>query len=297
MGSSIQIQSILYKNEKDALKRAMDNLVNALRVDGGAHVSSATLLWGDASPKPLFTPEEITALREACDGRLDIRYTFFKENTGTSKGHNRLFQCANAEYVMVMNPDVVVNPRIFEQMLRPFQDEKVALTEARQTPIEHHKEYDIKTGETSWACTACVMISRWAYEELDGFDEKTFFMYCDDLDFSWRLRLKGYKVIYVPSAVVFHDKSLSAKGEWQPTYAERYYSAEAAVLMAHKWSNLEREAYLMKLFDNEKDEIGKKVVSEIRKRMREGRMPEPIDAEHKVAEFVGDDFGKSRFKM
>lgn len=54
------------------------------------------------------------------------------------------------------------------------------------------------------------------------------------------VRLAGYKVIYVPSAVAFHDKRVSANAEWQPTNAERYYSAEAALFMAYKWSNPER---------------------------------------------------------
>ena len=115
-----------------------------------------------------------------------------------------------------------------------------AMVEARQTPIEHQKEYDIKTLETQWATTACTVIRGDVFRKIGGFDADTFFLYCDDLDFSWRLRLAGYKIIYQPLAPAYHAKTVSAEGKWQPTQTEVYYSAEAAILMAHKWSNPER---------------------------------------------------------
>ena len=43
-------------------------------------------------------------------------------------------------------------------------------------------------------------------------------MYCDDLIFSWRIRLAGYKIIYVPSAIAYHaKKKLAVDGGWKPT--------------------------------------------------------------------------------
>ena len=47
--------------------------------------------------------------------------------------------------MMIMNPDVILEPDgvLLEMVLK---DPKVGLAEARQTPLEHAKEYDIKTG-------------------------------------------------------------------------------------------------------------------------------------------------------
>ena len=233
MSVTVQIQSVLFNNQKTALVRTLENLQNAMRVDEETNqcVRDAVLIWGDASSAALFSEEEITELNRKFD-RLSLRYEFFNENTGTAKGHNRMAKQGTSDYIMIMNPDIIVNPRIFAQLLQPFKDESVGITEARQTPIEHHKEYDEDTGETSWASTACTMIKREAFDKVSGFDENTFFMYCDDLDFSWMVRLAGYKVIYVPSAVAFHDKRVSANAEWQPTNAERYYSAFAETLLS-----------------------------------------------------------------
>lgn len=298
MDVTLQIQSVLYKNEKKALFRTLENLKNALRVDEECKkmVEKAVLIWGDASPEPLFERKEIEQLN-AQFGKLTIVYEYFNENTGTAKGHNRMAKLENCEYIMIMNPDIVVNPRIFTQLLQPFSDDKVGMTEARQTPIEHHKEYDVEAGETSWASTACTIFPRKVYEKVGGFDEETFFMYCDDLDFSWMVRLAGYKIIYVPAAVVFHDKRVSANAQWQPTRAERYYSAEAAILMAYKWSNNDRVEKLLKQFSDSNGEIEMQVVESFYKRQKEKRLPVQLDAEHKIAEFVGDGYGHSRFKM
>ena len=64
-------------------------------------------------------------------------------------------------------------------------------------------------------------------------------MYCDDVDFSWRARLSGYRVLYRPTACVFHDKRLDPHGQIVAGEAEVYYSAEASLMMAWKWSHPE----------------------------------------------------------
>ena len=91
--------------------------------------------------------------------------------------------------------------------MEPLKLKEVGMVEARQTPLEHAKEYNTKTGgETEWASTACTVFKTEVYNKINGFDAETFFLYCDDLDFSWRVRLAGYKIIYMPSAIVYHAK-------------------------------------------------------------------------------------------
>ena len=109
------------------------------------------------------------------------------------------------------------------------------MVEAKQLPIEHPKDYDRATGETSWAATACALLPADLLERLGGFDAETFFLYCDDVDLSWRVRLAGRTVVYQPSASVFHDKALGARGAWVAGEAERRFSAEAALLSAYKY--------------------------------------------------------------
>ena len=110
------------------------------------------------------------------------------------------------------------------------------MVEAKQLPVEHPKDYHPVTGLTSWGSGAFSLVRRRVFELVGGFDEQTFFLYCDDVDLSWRIREAGYDVVHQPSAVVFHDKALTTSARWAPTEAERHFSAQASLLLAHKWS-------------------------------------------------------------
>lgn len=292
---SLQIQSVIYKNKISSLLKAIEALDCAIRYcqKNGMEVD-ARLCYGDASPSPTLVEQDIKEIRISHNG-LSFDYSFFGFNSGTAQGHNRLGEKCDAEFMMIMNPDVILESRCIYELFTAFQDGKVGMAEARQTPLELAKAYDSATLETEWASTACAIFKTRIFKELNGFDYSTFFMYCDDLDFSWRLRLAGYKIIYNPRAVVYHAKTLSSMGAWKPTPAEIYYSAEAAILMAYKYSNPDRVEKLLSQFDTVGGEDEKKAANEFRKRRREGNLPEPIDSDHKVARFIGDYYSEMRF--
>jgi GT2 family glycosyltransferase len=58
--------------------------------------------------------------------------------------------------------------------------------------------------EVGFVSGACLAIPRAAYLEAGGFPEE-FFMYCEDVDLSLRLRLRGQALGVLPSARVDHD--------------------------------------------------------------------------------------------
>ena len=296
---SIQIQSVLFRNTKDGLDKAIEALANSIEVAKKYEKMEieAVICYGDASPEPVFSDAEIEQRNSNWKNNLKIKYNFFGFNSGSAKGHNFLGKGCEAEYMMIMNPDVIVSPRFFIEMLKPLRDENVGMVEARQTPVEHPKEYDIKTKETDWATTACVIFLTKIFNELNGFDADSFFMYCDDLDFSWRMRLAGYKIIYQPLAPVYHAKRLSAKAKWQPTEAEKYYSAEAALMMAYKYSNEKLLKQIIKGYSNSGDFDLMRAVESYEKKKKDGLLPVQLDAEHRVSKFVGNMYTEHRFEL
>lgn len=300
MAVTLQIQSVIYHNEKESLLRALDSIANAIRVnrDTTKELGEVVFYYGDASSERIFSDVEIAEIKSRFQNWFELRYVYFQENTGTAKGHNRLGAECSSDYMMIMNPDVLVCPRLFSGMLEYLLDpsKNAGMVEARQTPIEHPKEYNRKTLETEWASTACVMFPTAVFNEIDGFDAKTFFLYCDDLDFSWRIRMAGRKIYYRPDCMVFHAKQLSHNGNWQPTSAEIYFSQEAALLMAYKWSNQTRFKRLYELFSNG-DEIGAKVIARFEEMKAEGLLPKQLDPEGKVARFLGDYYTEHRFVL
>lgn len=301
-GDSLQIQSVLYENRKESLLRALDSLDNALEVYRRTHpgyMSDVAVWYGDASAKRIFSESEIDKICARYEHAFKLHYIFFKENTGTAKGHNLLGENCLSEFMMIMNPDVLLSPDYFDEIMFPFFSSSldVGMCEARQVPIEHPKEYDVYTGETSWASTAAALFKTKDFHTLDGFDAESFFMYCDDLDFSWRMRLLGKKIIYCPNAIVFHAKKLSISGAWCPTFAEVYYSAEAALLMAHKWSNDSRCDEILRAFQGSAEKTYRDVAEAFSVRKENGKLPRQLDKSHSVATFVGNGYAVHRFNL
>ena len=75
---SIQIQSVLYHNEKEALLQALENIANAIRVDrrtDGA-LGAVTVCYGDASAQPLFAENEIEQIKAQFSDAFSLQYTF-----------------------------------------------------------------------------------------------------------------------------------------------------------------------------------------------------------------------------
>ena len=57
--------------------------------------------------------------------------------------------------------------------------------------------------EVHWATGACLVVRADDYWRVGGLDER-FFAHCEEIDFCWRLRLKGRKVYCVPDSQVYH---------------------------------------------------------------------------------------------
>ena len=129
-------------------------------------------------------------------------------NIGFGSGHNRLMSQAfaeNAQYYIALNPDGFLHPDAISALVaRAQRVDDFALLEARQFPNEHPKIYNFKTLETPWCSGACLMIPQRLHAEIGGFDDG-FFMYCEDVDLSWRTRLAGARCLMVPEAFFFHD--------------------------------------------------------------------------------------------
>lgn len=296
--TTLRVQSVLFQNEPAAIERTLENLHRAadLAIAGG-DFSAVEVAYGDCSPLPVFDESHLARLRDLHAGYLTISYQHYGANLGSAKGHNMLLAMSGADFVLIMNPDVVVAPNTLVELKRPFAFPGIGLVEARQMPIEHPKEYDTLTGETSWAATACALIPAAVLDKVGHFDHDTFFLYCDDVDFSWRVRLAGLKVIYQPAAVVFHDKRLSLGGNWITTSAERYYSAEAALLLSYKWSREDLTEEILKRFKATDTDYLLKAAQAFERRREEQRLPAQLDSDHQIAQFVGDLYAQHRYTV
>lgn len=128
-------------------------------------------------------------------------------NIGFGAAHNMLARAAfagDAEFYLGANPDGRFHPRALQEMTQAVLRGTQHLYGLRQFPVEHPLRYDQSTGTTAWVSGAAFMFSRDGFETVGGFDE-AFFMYCEDVDLSWRYRAAGRECILVPGALYYHD--------------------------------------------------------------------------------------------
>jgi N-acetylglucosaminyl-diphospho-decaprenol L-rhamnosyltransferase len=77
----------------------------------------------------------------------------------------------------------------------------------RLTDWDHASERDV-----DWVSGCCVALQRKAFDAVGGFDP-AYFMFVEDVDLCWRLRIGGWRVVFAPVAEVTHmiGASVSAK--------------------------------------------------------------------------------------
>ncbi len=188
-----------------------------------------------------------------------------QKNFGFSKGNNIGVAKARGEYVCILNPDTVVAEDTFTTLLK-FADSKKNtgivgcklidgtgkfLPESKRnipTPVVAIKKI-LGSSKTYYAnhinmdeigivdvqVGAFMLIKRSVYEELSGFDED-YFMYGEDIDLSYRVKMAGYKNYYNPQTTVLHFKGESTLKD--QVYAERFYGAMHIFYKKHFKQNL-----------------------------------------------------------
>jgi GT2 family glycosyltransferase len=63
-------------------------------------------------------------------------------------------------------------------------------------------QYDTEV-DIFWATGACMIIRNAVYKKVGGLDSE-FFAHQEEIDLCWRLRSRGYRIVYAPSSVVYH---------------------------------------------------------------------------------------------
>lgn len=174
----------------------------------------------------------------------DIRLLKIPENTGYAAGNNAGFRQSSSKYIAVLNPDTVVDQNWLSDLIVPLEKDphisvvtsKILLYKKNNTinTCSNHSHFtglDFCRGldepsssfsdtQEVGAVSGCAFaIRREIFEELGGFDPD-FFLYLEDIDLSWRARLAGYKIMFVPTSIVYHKFRLSV-APWKEFYLER----------------------------------------------------------------------------
>lgn len=166
---------------------------------------------------------------------VSLRIERFSSNLGFAAANNIGARLARSEWIILLNADAYPEPNWLKNLLRAAeQNPEYNFFSSRQIQYhnptlldgagdEYHASglawrrfynrpiagYGLSQEETFGACAAAAMYRREDFLKAGGFDED-YFSYFEDVDLSFRLRLRGGRCLYVPDAVVHHVGSASA---------------------------------------------------------------------------------------
>ena len=190
----------------------------------------------------------------------DVRVFANEKNVGFGKTVNVGLKAAGGEYILVLNNDTwmhagaldamiayldthpdtgIVGPKVLsgdgslqQQCRRRIPTPTAALLYfsgvAKLFPKNPKVAGYLMTAADEHATTevdavsgACLMVRRAVVDQIHGFDPE-YYLYGEDLDFCWRAKLAGWKVVYFPGAVITHfggqggtgKKKIYATIEW-----------------------------------------------------------------------------------
>ncbi len=201
------------------------------------------------------------------------------ENTGFSRANNQGVAIAGGEYILFLNPDTVMpedflvkttayldahpeagalGPRLIDGKGRFAPDAKksfptlsVALFKSsginRLFPRSPYFNayYAVHVAERQTAAVevlsgCCMMVRRSVLAQIGGAFDEDYFMYCEDVDLSYRITRAGYQNIYFPEATLVHYKGESTRkatlsyirifNEALATFVRKHYSKGQARL-------------------------------------------------------------------
>jgi GT2 family glycosyltransferase len=176
----------------------------------------------------------------------EVRLLALARNLGLTGGNNAGFRAAEGDILISLNNDTEAEPFFVEALVKALLDHpeagmaasKMLLFDRRDTIHSAGDGYGVdgipfnrgvwqqdegQFDEPGWifgGCGGAVAYRRAMLDDVGPFDE-SFFMYCEDVDLSWRAQLAGWRCWYTPEAVVHHKLSATGGGPIASFYTGR----------------------------------------------------------------------------
>ncbi|ABX12023.1 glycosyltransferase family 2 protein [Nitrosopumilus maritimus] len=163
----------------------------------------------------------------------EIKLIQNQENLGYCGGNNIGIKTAKGEFIVILNPDTIVEKSWLKEFLQEYKKIGLGLYQPKLLALDDTSRinsagnmiqifgfgYSFGKGEKensnhdknyliNYASGACLFTTKQVLEKIGFFDD-FLFAYHDDLELGWRARQLGIKSHYVPRCVVYHAESFS----------------------------------------------------------------------------------------
>ena len=204
---------------------------------------------------------------EDFDGR--VRVLTSDVNLGFAEAQNRAIRSSSSEWVLTLNPDVLLLPGFLRRLLdaslsdprtgtvcgkllsigpgfEALAERRIDSTGMYFTPAMRHFDrgwrqpdsYSFDRTEYVFGASAAAALYRREMIEdvsVDGeFFDPDFFVYREDADVAWRAQLMGWRCIYTPDATAYHVRTVTPENRRSASAAINMHSVKNRFLMRIK---------------------------------------------------------------
>lgn len=166
----------------------------------------------------------------------EVQLILLDKNYGFAEGYNQALKHIDNKYTVLLNSDVEVTPGWIDAPLNVMNDQPEIAAVQPKILAQRNKKYFEYAGacggfmdrygypycrgrvlhaieedrgqydmpvDILWATGACHFVRTEVYKKEGGLDGR-FFAHQEEVDFCWRLRCRGYRLVCTPDSVVYH---------------------------------------------------------------------------------------------
>jgi len=199
----------------------------------------------------------------------EVRVLALPANLGFGGGSNAGFRAAKNDIVVLLNSDMRAEPDFLAPLLAGFTDERVFAVSAQiflSDPVKRREETGLTQGwwqdgglrvshredaaaNTLFPCFyggggSCAFDRR-KFLELGGFDSLLAPFYLEDTDLGFLAWKRGWKVLYQPASVVYHEHRGTIGRHFTPSYIQSILQKN---FLLFNWKNIHSWAHLAEHF-------------------------------------------------
>lgn len=201
----------------------------------------------------------------------EVHYLLQEDNVGVAAGNNIGIKYAinnlDCEYVLLINNDIELDKNNLSELVKKADESTITVPKIyynnpkdmiwfaggemywNKGESGHIGNFETDHGQydeeriIGYAPTCCMLIHRAVFEKI-GYIDETVFMYFDDTDLCVRMNDAGFKIKYVPTALMWHKVSSSGGGMDSKVYV--YYNFRNKFYFMEKYKD--RLVFPAKLF-------------------------------------------------